>query len=324
MSWSSNNMSDNTPSSSSTSSSSSNTGLTRHGNPFRGQPVVSTKPYNVSGRAAAPDGTTILFTDNEKVLDQAKNFEGVKVYRQKVTLDDVYPIIQKLKKETNADYLLIDYREDWLYFAKGPLKLYPPRGNAAEHKGSYDRFNQISVKSDKTVVVKKWKQLPAKGSETPERSTVMGGTARNYAAFVYDKNYAESYSWEWLHIVGHSLGGHNEVQNLVAGTFPANTQMIPVEQSIQKALLAGYNVMCTFTVECYPNTRMAMYIEMDVVVAEKTGNQMSSKHTFNCTSNLPFDKFQYQVGTFESGNTTTISDSTPSSGSGGDSAKMSD
>jgi hypothetical protein len=48
------------------------------------------------------------------------------------------------------------------------------------------------------------------GLETPSRDSAMGGTARNYAAEVIDPDWAYERKWEWLHIVGHALGGNNE------------------------------------------------------------------------------------------------------------------
>ncbi|MCG8460063.1 MAG: hypothetical protein MI919_27590, partial [Holophagales bacterium] len=41
-------------------------------------------------------------------------------------------------------------------------------------------------------------------------------------------------NWEWLHIRGAQIGGETEQGNLIAGTFAANSEMIPFESQIQK------------------------------------------------------------------------------------------
>jgi hypothetical protein len=41
-------------------------------------------------------------------------------------------------------------------------------------------------------------------------------------------------NWEWLHIRGAQIGGETEQGNLLAGTFVANSQMIPFESQIQR------------------------------------------------------------------------------------------
>ena len=58
-----------------------------------------------------------------------------------------------------------------------------------------------------------------------------GFSALNYAKAVKYPD-AEKYTWEWLHLRAASLGGDNKLRNLVAGTYDANTYMIPLERQI--------------------------------------------------------------------------------------------
>ncbi|MBW4423103.1 MAG: DUF4157 domain-containing protein [Nostoc desertorum CM1-VF14] len=57
----------------------------------------------------------------------------------------------------------------------------------------------------------------------------------NAAAYAYGKgiNNALDKNWEWLHIRGAGLGGETESTNLVAGTYSANSHMIPFELQIK-------------------------------------------------------------------------------------------
>lgn len=64
-------------------------------------------------------------------------------------------------------------------------------------------------------------------------NTVMGMSALNYAESVGFPN-ADSMNWEWLHLIGHAMGGADHPDNLVAGTYDANTAMIPLESKIVK------------------------------------------------------------------------------------------
>lgn len=47
--------------------------------------------------------------------------------------------------------------------------------------------------------------------------------------------------WEWLHLIGSSLGGPNTANNLVAGSYDANTKMIALEHRIARWGLRDYH-----------------------------------------------------------------------------------
>lgn len=74
----------------------------------------------------------------------------------------------------------------------------------------------------------------AKGSRKPGQAAVMGGqSAKNYAIDQLGRDSPElAGRYEWLHIIGSSLGGLNVLGNLVAGTYDANTKMIALEHRV--------------------------------------------------------------------------------------------
>ncbi|MET8998495.1 hypothetical protein [Amycolatopsis sp. NPDC004169] len=57
-------------------------------------------------------------------------------------------------------------------------------------------------------------------------------------------------NWEWLHIRGAQIGGGTDSGNLLAGTFSANSQMIPYESRLQKWHVGNHGrIRARFTAE---------------------------------------------------------------------------
>ena len=122
----------------------------------------------------------------------------------------------------------------------------------------------------------------------------MGGSALNYASRVFDNaDWVKERSWEWLHIVGHSLGGNNELGNLVAGTVDANTAMIPHEKSIGDATREGRFVIVEYKVALYPDTWVAIDVTMTYSWI-KDGFFIES-HNIKAQADTRFDKLQYDM-----------------------------
>jgi hypothetical protein len=82
-----------------------------------------------------------------------------------------------------------------------------------------------------------------KGVRDPDQSAVMGGqNAKNYVVDSlhpnldffgkWGKKNELAGRWEWLHLIGSSLGGPNTANNLVAGSYDANTKMIALEHRV--------------------------------------------------------------------------------------------
>jgi Flp pilus assembly pilin Flp len=111
----------------------------------------------------------------------------------------------------------------------------PPRGarpNASNRRGN----NLPAPPPGATIQSTTQFAGPAQRAGRPtSTNTAMGGySALNYAHDVSDIAAGDG-TWEWLHLVGDSLGGGTHPGNLVAGTYDANTAMIPAEKAIAQA-----------------------------------------------------------------------------------------
>lgn len=107
-----------------------------------------------------------------------------------------------------------------------------------------------------------------KGKTSPSKDSAMGGyTARNYAIEAGVLDAAEKQTWDWLHLIGHAIGGHNALGNLVAGTFDSNTGMIPFEKAViayckSGAVTPSAPAIYTVTVKLLEDTWVADEISM--------------------------------------------------------------
>lgn len=76
---------------------------------------------------------------------------------------------------------------------------------------------------------------PCRRGDSPK---TRAGAMENYSALNYAKAVgypdADKMRWEWLHLIGSAIGGKNEIGNLVAGSYDANTQMTMLEGNITK------------------------------------------------------------------------------------------
>ncbi|MEA2463037.1 MAG: non-specific endonuclease, partial [Acidobacteriota bacterium] len=107
--------------------------------------------------------------------------------------------------------------------------------------------------------------------------------------------------WEWLHMVGHSVGGDNEPDNLVAGTFDANTAMIPFERGVmaeQSKLKLGESIQYDVTAILVPGTHVATSITVSVRFPKSIGRKDEAV-TFQTTVNLKLTKIQYELITYD-------------------------
>lgn len=281
----------------------------RSGRIAKYQPI-KTKRFNVKGRADQPDPNNILITSDYALQRLGKSY-GVIVFAAQsdlpATLENAYAyelILDKLlalggmksRAEqmglTTEKYLLLGYGPGYLYFAQAPLPTREKRANAAKPKK--DPKWALAPDTDTIEISAIWNAPVTGGLTSPTRDSVMGGSALNYAKAVFDEKWAEDRKWEWLHIVGHALGGNNEVGNLVAGTFDANTQMIPIEKKVmeltQKA--GEYNpVEAKFIVTLYPDT----WIAIDIQMMYHGCGELTGWRTFPGTTMLVYDKLQYDI-----------------------------
>lgn len=99
-----------------------------------------------------------------------------------------------------------------------------------EYNGGKTKFKSHRTKNTITNIIvhaAPW----GKGVRRPSQIGVMFGlNAKNYIERLEGKRPEGRY--EWLHLIGSSLGGPNLLGNLVAGSYDANTEMIPLEHRI--------------------------------------------------------------------------------------------
>lgn len=253
---------------------------------------IKSKGFNVKGRAANPDPRNILVSTDPRKRSLGSQY-GVRVETATIAprLENAYTYEVQFSTLTQR-YLLIGYGADFLYYGPAPLTMRGPRTRAAKPKQN-SQF-PLPPATDELLLEVEYTEPVTHGLETPSRDSAMGGTARNYAADVIDAEWANARSWEWLHIVGHALGGNNEVGNLVAGTFDANTQMIPHEKAIRDASQYAPLVTVKYEVYLYPETWVAIDIKMTYSFIGEGGFHFVSQ-SFPAQTDISFDKLQYDI-----------------------------
>ena len=86
--------------------------------------------------------------------------------------------------------------------------------------------------------------------------------------------------------------------NLVAGTFDANTKMIPLErmaQQLSQNASATGKVKVSWEVDVYPNSWVALGIKMSIEYKD-ANDQLNVRSTdFNAQTDMNIDKLQYDI-----------------------------
>lgn|GEM_PF-5491377 len=126
-----------------------------------------------------------------------------------------------------------------ILFTDASIDQLPPFG-----EGKTDEFADIQIKDDVEPPgpapggakhqEARYTRPATRGSRAQGQKAAMANTsAKDYVRYFIGGR-ANATSWEWLHLKGSRLGGRNQPENLVAGTFSANSQMIPYEREILK------------------------------------------------------------------------------------------
>lgn len=124
-----------------------------------------------------------------------------------------------------------------------------------------------------TPVTTGWVEDLSGGREGSQDTAMKNWSAYGAAAF-HNQHRAgngglvplEADNWEWLHIRGAQIGGPTDATNLLAGTFAANSQMIPYETKLQKWHTGNHGkIWAQFTAEA-----------RDLVLAEKITIEVAS------------------------------------------------
>lgn len=181
---------------------------------------------------------------------------------------------------------------------------------SATGSGDIDKNTSIDIKSNvdgsQVTVVHKgpWK----KGDRGSGQSSVMGGqNAKNYVVDqIVDPSKPKDTlrqelggRFEWLHVVGSSLGGINVKENLVAGSYDANTKMIALEHRVARWGTRDYSgehapssfnpITITGMTRTYPNTRVGKSINVTV----HHGAKQVASGDYNVEEQTVITKSQY-------------------------------
>lgn len=255
--------------------------------------AIQSRGFNVKGRAKSPSPRNVLVSSDPRKRTLAQEY-GVGMRDPMgvdVSLRSAYAWEMQLSDQ-HTRYLLIGYGRDFLYYAPAPLEMRGPRSKAAAP--NVNRLFAPAPSADLLVLEVEYTEPAVNGSEVPTRDSAMGGTARNYAAAVMEPEWANARNWEWLHIVGHALGGNNEVDNLVAGTYDANTQMIPHERAIRDATNESPLVTAKWEVTLYPESWLAIDIVMTYSFIGRNGFTYVNQR-FPAQTDIAFDQLQYDI-----------------------------
>lgn len=153
------------------------------------------------------------------------------------------------KSRTADDAMKNQEREDTKTKYQDPKKTVKSPSGLGSVKETIDPPSQNYAKSELTInagssyVIAEIKHYGPwdKGSRQPSQSQVMGVVnAKNYIKFIRQTEDVKG-RFEWLHLIGSSLGGLNILGNLVAGTFDANTEEIPMEIKLGRMKEKGFN-----------------------------------------------------------------------------------
>ncbi len=125
-------------------------------------------------------------------------------------------------------------RRDYGARYKTPLYRYARPSEFGGHRARATSGGEldISVNANRVTSTIVHREPWKKGSRNPSQSAVMfGRSAKDYTSDIRQLNGRHPGGrWEWLHLIGSSLGGDNVLGNLVAGGYDANTEMIPYER----------------------------------------------------------------------------------------------
>ena len=185
-----------------------------------------------------------------------------------------------------------------------------------DNKNIHSEFEvEDDIKNGKLKVTIVHKGPWAKGQRDPSQSGVMRGqnaknyTVANHPNYQNDRDKGTPLDqlrkqiggrYEWLHIIGSSLGGLNTLGNLVAGSYDANTKMIALEHRVALWGKQDYQgdfqptpsnpITITAEAEVYPNTYVGKSIKMKV----KHGTKEVASGDYDLDSQTVITRSEYE------------------------------
>jgi hypothetical protein len=192
---------------------------------------------------------------------------------------------KQLFKDTPDSYKISFGVKNAFYDRKSYDKIQAPTG-VFRHKNESDKLNQVHNKQEKYKAIAKeldddfdqpklhQEKIYTSNARRQDRGDgqykEMNST--NAAAYAFGSNLDKSLetNWEWLHIRGAGLGGDTDSTNLIAGTYSANSHMIPYENQVK-------------TMSAYTNGKQPLHVSWDL----EPGKAKFSGHSITITVYAP-------------------------------------
>ncbi|HWF02056.1 MAG TPA: DUF4157 domain-containing protein [Candidatus Angelobacter sp.] len=208
-------------------------------------PIANGSVYLNSDNAASMKKVAALLNIKEEEMGEGKRFSNVKFE----SLTNV-PYQQKLL-EAGASAVFAPGQKDHFFYVSVATReartTSATEGNYVLNKQNYKKTSAIPdddgvinasyEKLKKTRALQDWAKVDRVGIRGGTQDQAMDGwNALGMAAYgkkILGRNLKLAQDYEWLHIRGVQNGGRNLVENLGAGTWIANSQMIPYENQIR-------------------------------------------------------------------------------------------
>jgi hypothetical protein len=208
-------------------------------------PIANGSVYLNSDNAASKKKVAAFLNIDEEELEEGKRFGGVKFE----SLTNV-PYQQKLLKAGASAVFVPGQKNHFFYVSVATREARTTsatEGNYVLNKQNYKKTSAIPNDDDainasykelkKPRALQDWAKVDRVGIRGGTQDQAMDGwNALGMAAYgkkVLGRDLKLDQDYEWLHIRGVQNGGRNLVENLGAGTWIANSQMIPYENQIR-------------------------------------------------------------------------------------------
>lgn len=155
-------------------------------------------------------------------------------------------------------------------------------------KGMMGRVSEVEGPMPEDDVMHPDERLPLIGESRSHSTevTLEGIEARKALAGVMDGSAAVLSGMgdaEWLHMIGHQLGGEDVPENLVAGSHALNTAMIPIENEVHD--IASQNIPINYAVTFW----------IKPIVHPTTGEEIAWVHTVETTVTVAEESFTWTL-----------------------------
>jgi len=155
-------------------------------------------------------------------------------------------------------------------------------------KGMMGRVSEVEGPMPEDDVMRPDERLPLIGESRSHSAevTLAGIEARKALAGVMDGSAAALSGMgdaEWLHMIGHQLGGEDVPENLVAGSHALNTAMIPIENAVHD--IASQNIPITYAVTFW----------IKPIIHPTTGEALDWVHTVETTVTVVDESFTWTL-----------------------------